>query len=62
MVLATIVAIVGLYWGSIAYERKDAKGNPIILKLDPIVKEIIPIGGIILAFLGPVITERKRCC
>jgi hypothetical protein len=56
MVLATIVAIVGLYWGSIAYERKDAKGNPIILKLDPIVKEIIPIGGIILAFLGPFIT------
>jgi hypothetical protein len=52
MVVATIVTVVGLILGSVAKGRAaNVQSN-----WDAIVKDIIPISGVILAFAGPIIT------
>jgi hypothetical protein len=53
MIVATIVATVGLFLGA-AVNRRGTAG--VTGGMDAIVKDIIPISGIILAFVGPVVT------
>lgn len=52
MVVATIVTIVGLIFGLIVSKREKINQG----KYDVIVKDIVPVSGIILALAGPVIT------